>query len=201
MDAERSRKVAPPIFHGVPATTENGRLLSVWLSMIARCYNPNDRAYRHYGERGIAVCADWHDFGRFAADMDPRPDGLSLDRIDNDGPYSPENCRWADRVTQARNTRRSVVVDVGGARLHQTDLAKTSEVSESTISRRLRSGMSVAEAVSADTNKGKKLRRYQVREIKLRLCAGHGDSVVAQEFGVSRQMINQIRNGVRWVSV
>lgn len=77
-----------------------------WSHMKGRCYQPNDRAYRYYGARGIKVCDEWlNSFEQFYCDMGDRPEGASLDRIDVDGDYSPSNCRWADGVTQNRNKR------------------------------------------------------------------------------------------------
>jgi hypothetical protein len=76
-----------------------------WVSMRDRCRNPNNKRYEHYGRRGITVCRRWDTFENFLADMGPRPDGHSIDRIDNDGNYDPGNCQWATRSQQRRNRR------------------------------------------------------------------------------------------------
>lgn len=76
----------------------------IWAAMIQRCTNPKSRDYKLYGAIGISVCDRWRNsFEAFLADMGERPDGRSLDRVDNDGNYEPSNCRWATAVEQARN--------------------------------------------------------------------------------------------------
>jgi len=75
--------------------------------MIQRCTNPKVWSWKHYGGRGITVCDPWrHSFENFLADMGERPEGLTLDRINNDGNYEPGNCRWATPSEQARDKAR-----------------------------------------------------------------------------------------------
>lgn len=94
-------------------------LYGTWSNMMSRCYNPNVPSYRDYGARGITVWAPWRNPERFITDIEfligPRPAGMSLDRIDNDGNYAPENVRWATRAAQLRNSRRHIDGDRRGA--------------------------------------------------------------------------------------
>ena len=86
--------------HGIPE-------YFVWKTMRQRCSNPNNKDYSQYGGRGVVVCPQWADFRAFFSDMGPRPsDSHSIDRIDPDGPYAPDNCRWATASMQRLNQRR-----------------------------------------------------------------------------------------------
>lgn len=83
------------------------RLYNTWKMMIQRCNNPKNKAYSNYGERGIKVCDEWNDVENFIRDMYPSYiDGLTIDRINPNGNYEKDNCRWATKTTQARNTRK-----------------------------------------------------------------------------------------------
>lgn len=85
----------------------NTRLYYVWASMKARCLNPLHRAYKDYGGRGIQICEKWLQCEGFVEDMSSTyAPGLELDRIDNDGPYCKDNCRWTDRRMNNSNTRK-----------------------------------------------------------------------------------------------
>lgn len=82
-----------------------------WYQMLQRCYNKNRVSYKNYGGRGIWVCYRWKkSFMRFYEDMGNRPEGMSLDRIDNDASYRLSNCKWSTRKEQVQNTRRSVLI-------------------------------------------------------------------------------------------
>lgn len=110
--------------------------------MRNRCGNPNRPDFRYYGGRGIAVCDAWMDsFENFLRDMGPCPEGFTLDRIDVDGPYAPENCRWASRKEQRINQRSRVRwLNVNGERMCLTDAAAAVGLARETLKDRLDSG-------------------------------------------------------------
>lgn len=96
---------------------QRDRLYWIWSSMLGRCRNPRDPGFKNYGGRGISVCARWLKFKNFADDMGPRPDGMTLDRINNDGNYEPGNCRWTTRQKQNSNRRNCILVNDGDERI------------------------------------------------------------------------------------
>ena len=119
-----------------------------WDSMRQRCLNPRNVNYANYGGRGIGVCDRWSDFSAFLADMGDRPGpDFSLDRIDNALGYSPDNCRWATRTEQTRNTRNNVYLTVSGNRRLLLEFAEEYGVDAGVLRGRIRRGWSHEEAV------------------------------------------------------
>lgn len=132
-----------------PKAGRHGPTLSVWRGMRDRCNNEKAASYPSYGGRGIAVCKRWNDsFEAFLADMGERPEGRSIDRIDNDGNYEPGNCRWATQKEQARNTRSNVLYDYEGERVCVAELAERCGLEPAVLRRRLELGMSLDMAMS-----------------------------------------------------
>lgn len=113
----------------------NSPLRNTWGGMKARCYDQKNRAYRRYGARGITICPQWKDdFLQFFNDMSPTySPGLTLDRIDNNGPYSPENCRWATRYEQNRNYSRNVMIAHDGKTMCAMDWANLLGINYGTL--------------------------------------------------------------------
>ena len=134
-------------------TTHGGtrtKLYGVWLTMKNRCHNHNTKSYSNYGGRGISVCDEWrNDFSSFKkwADENGYQDGLTIERINNDGNYEPGNCRWATVLEQARNKRNNHYVIYKGVRYTITELGRVTGVDRRKIAVRLKRGMSVEEAV------------------------------------------------------
>lgn len=124
--------------HGMTDTRE----YEAWLGARKRCRNPKDWAFNNYGGRGITICDEWHDsFSRFFADMGSCPDGHSLERIDNDKGYCLDNCRWATRTDQARNTRQSIRVTHNGETLSLGEWSERTGISAKVLGARHRRGI------------------------------------------------------------
>lgn len=131
------------IKHGARNTPE----YYIWTSMKQRCLNPKSKPYADYGGRGITVCDRWLVFENFISDMGSRPEGKSLDRIDNNAGYSPENCRWADQTTQKRNTRANKKFVYNGSLLTIAEIAGQIGMKPDTLKHRIAKGMSIDVAI------------------------------------------------------
>jgi hypothetical protein len=128
-----------------------------WTGMRQRCFNPKSCGYHHYGGRGITVCARWLSFDNFIADMGPKPfKNYSLERIDVNGNYEPDNCIWADVKTQNGNRRNTQKVVYDGRLMSRGEAREISGWSKDTIQYRMGvMGMSLEEALATEkTRKG-----------------------------------------------
>jgi hypothetical protein len=105
LKSERTRAVHFKHGHSRAQNGKRPRVYTTWLGMLQRCLNPRNPGFHNYGGRGIIVCKRWHKFENFYADMGDPPDGLTLDRKDNDKGYSPQNCKWSTRLEQVHNRR------------------------------------------------------------------------------------------------
>lgn len=134
-----------------------------WSNMLTRCYNPNYYLYHRYGGRGISVCQRWqHSFSNFLEDMGKRPGPkYSIDRIDCDGDYSPENCRWATQKQQMRNCSiNRWLTDSDGETLCIKDMAKKHGIKPTTLHMRLDVyGWSLDDALTIEVKRRKNVRK------------------------------------------
>ena len=137
------------ITHGESKT----RLYMVWGGMKERCQNPKNPEYRRYGGRGISVCEEWEKYEAFRdwALSNGYAPNLSIDRKDNDGNYSPKNCRWATAKEQANNTSRTRFIELDGERHSVSEWARRLGINQSTLSMRLNKyGWSAEKALGKD---------------------------------------------------
>jgi len=112
-------------------------LYTTWVNMRARCRNPNNSNYKYYGGRGIKVCDRWDIFQNFLDDMGQRPRGTTLDRINNEGNYEPENCRWETQRVQLNNTRSNRKVCYNGAQRTIAQWSRATGIKYTTLRQRL----------------------------------------------------------------
>ena len=138
-----------------------------WVQMRSRCRNPKHDAYPRYGGRGITVCDEWEDYEAFAqwALSNGFEDGLTIERIDVNGNYCPDNCTWISRGDQARNRRNNVKIEYNGQIKTGAEWAREIGRGKQCVLRRLRKGMSIEEALNPQKFKPnrtyKKVEQYQ----------------------------------------
>lgn len=140
------------------------KIYSIWVGIITRCCNPNTPNFCDYGGRGITVCDRWRNsFENFYSDMGERPRGMSIERIDNDAGYSPENCKWATRAEQSRNRRNNRRLTLNGETRCLAEWSKITGLNPITITSRLKRGWSEERAL---TEKLKKTQNKKARSVK-----------------------------------
>jgi hypothetical protein len=129
--------------HGMEGTAE----YRIWVDMRRRCNNPGRPDYKNYGGRGIKVCDEWNEsFEAFYRDMGPRPEGHTLDRMNNAGPYDRHNCVWATRKHQERNKRSNRIVHIDGRRMTVAEAAEIYGIPGDVAIKRMNGGMSMDDA-------------------------------------------------------
>jgi len=125
----------------------NTRTYRIWTGMRQRCFNLKDTGYADYGKRGITICERWNDFTNFFEDMGLCPPGLSIERIDNNSGYSPENCKWAAKDEQMGNRRNSITLQLFGISGSIKQWAAALDIKTGIIVDRLRYGWSVEDTL------------------------------------------------------
>jgi hypothetical protein len=140
---QRQRTSEAARTHGKSRTPVYG----VWCGMMRRCYDEACVDYHRYGGRGIVVCERWHAFQNFYADMGDPPRGLTIERINNDGPYSPDNCKWATRAEQGANTSRVHRVQIDGVEMSLRAACEKLGLKPDTAYMRLHRGATLEEAI------------------------------------------------------
>lgn len=138
------------VTHGHTRKGKFNRTYSIYRDMRTRCENPNYKEFHLYGGRGITVCERWKSgYENFLADMGERPDGLTLERVDVNKGYSPENCKWATKIEQANNKRNSAFLTLNGETMTVAQWATKLKMNASTLYYRRSKGYTAENILSA----------------------------------------------------
>jgi hypothetical protein len=163
--------------HGMSGT----RAHSIWMGMRQRCRNPNNPHFDKYGGRGIVVCERWQSFENFFADMgDPGPK-LTLERIDNDGNYEPDNCKWASRRVQMNNRRVCRYFTANGETRTLSEWSRISGIHRNTLDQRIAAGETIEQALDP-------ARRTDLEQIR----------AAARKSSIARKARTHCKHGHEW---
>lgn len=140
--------------HGHAKKNKKSRIYRIWIHMIQRCVNPNNKKYPRYGGRGIGVCERWKRFENFLEDMGKLPtEDYSIDRIDNNGNYSMSNCRWETCEQQSRNTSKNRLITHDGKSKCLAEWSEKTGINRNTITSRLEAGWPIKEVFTKAVSK------------------------------------------------
>lgn len=159
LKAESSARTA--IFTNYRHGMSRSKVFAVWASMLQRCRDSKCKAFKNYGGRGIMVCEKWQTFEGFFEEMGEPGKNQSIDRIDVNGNYSKENCRWTDRKTQSRNRRSNRTITFNGKTACISEWSENLGLSKTLIRTRLNLGWPVEDVLSL-----KKYHRWNPRPLK-----------------------------------
>jgi len=165
------------------------RLYTIWSKMKARCLNINNHVYKYYGGRGISICKEWlENFIAFYnwSMVNGYADNLTIDRIDNNKGYSPENCRWTTQKIQSRNTRQNKLIEYNGQVKCIAEWAELYSLNQRTLESRLKRGWSIHEAFNIVKNGSTERRTSSCRKkgnIHATLIDYNGEKMTYKEWG------------------
>ena len=133
--------------HGLAGTS----IYRIWAKIKMRCRNINDPSYKNYGGRGINMCDEWfNSFEQFYKDVGDKPEGLSLDRIDNNKGYFKENCRWATKAEQSKNRRNTIFLEYNNKVMCLKDWARELNKPYSSMKMYFKKGLSIEQIIGAN---------------------------------------------------
>lgn len=177
-------------------------LYNKWSSIKNRCYNQKTKDYKHYGARGIKICEQWKDYNNFRkwAIKTGYQDGLTIDRIDVNGNYEPNNCKWITMKEQQRNKRNNRIITYKGKSLTLVEWGEIYNIHPDRIGARLKDGWSIEDALCKKVkspvkekigNLGEEMKKYRVRN-------NMTQKELADLFGVQHSLISRWENGKRY---